>query len=107
MNVPVGYEPLAAVLADALAQASRGKGKERHAGEGQPFADQPIMVMARELGLGFALGQAAKKDDERRRLPYAAARAELLGGIVYLASAVIALDEFSAQVEGDARGPGL
>ncbi len=46
-----GYEPLAKVLAEALEQASLGKGKRCHA-HGKPFLQQPIMAGGRECGAG-------------------------------------------------------
>lgn len=84
-----GYEPLRAVLAEALDQASEGKGKERHA-DGKPFLEQPIMDLGRKYGAGFLCGQADKRvreafnceDDER-------AIRDILGAINYLAAAVI------------------
>lgn len=86
-----GYEPLAAILSQALDQAQNGKGHERHA-QGQPFDQQPMQKLIDLYGPGFALGQAAKKSQESQRLKYEPARAELLGAINYLAGAVIALD---------------
>lgn len=90
------YTRLAAVLQAAYDQAARGKGKERHASNGQPFEDQPMSAINRGLGSidGF-LYQAAKKAHEARRLPYGRAQAELLGAINYLAGAVIALDTWA------------
>lgn len=92
-----GYESLADVLSRAYEQASEGKGKERHASEGQAFEDQPMMAINQSLGSidGF-LFQAAKKAQEARRLPAGRAQAELLGAINYLAGAVIALDSWAA-----------
>jgi hypothetical protein len=91
------YTRLADVLKAAYSQASRGKGKERHASDGLPFQDQPMSAINRGLGSidGF-LYQAAKKAQEARRLPYGRAQAELLGAINYLAGAVIALDTWAA-----------
>lgn len=89
-NAP-GYEPLAAVLQRAYEQAAGGKGKERHA-QGQPFLEQPMQELISLYGLGFALGQAGKKAQESQRLPRDKAVHELLGAIVYLAGAVIALE---------------
>lgn len=90
-----GYEPLAAVLAAAVDQAARGKGRERHAGQGQDFEGQPMLAITRMVGLGFPLGQAQKKAQEAARLAAGgdarAAEAELLGAIVFLAGAVLAL----------------
>lgn len=93
-----GYEPLAAVLHEAFAQAAHGKGKERHA-DAKPFDAQPMQDLIRLYGGGFALGQAAKKAQESQRLPYERARAELLGAIVYTAGAIIALDRENARTQ--------
>lgn len=84
-----GYEPLAAVLKEALDQAQAGKGKRCHA-NGKPFIDQPIMTGAREAGMGGLVFQARKKileamncsDDER-------AIADMLGAINYVAAMVL------------------
>lgn len=84
-----GYEPLAAVLQEALDQAQLGKGKRCHA-NGKPFLKQPIMTGGRECGPGGLAFQARKKilealncsDDER-------AIADLLGAINYTAAMVI------------------
>lgn len=93
MNVPTGYEPLAAVLAEALEQAAHGKGRERHAQGETPFDRQPICEIARMVGPGFNVGQAMKKGQEALRLPPGRDVAELLGAINYLAGAVIVLRE--------------
>jgi hypothetical protein len=92
-----GYEKLADVLSRAYEQAAAGKGKERHASEGQAFEDQPMNAINQALGSidGF-LFQAAKKAQESRRLPNGRAQAELLGAINYLAGAVIALDSWAS-----------
>lgn len=91
-----GYEPLLAVLMEALNQASEGKGKERHAND-LPFVEQPIMQICRMVGPGFATGQAMKKLQEAmgmlRRGSRVSAEAELLGAIVYTAAAIIAIRE--------------
>lgn len=96
METP-GYEALADVLVRAFKQASEGKGKERHAGEGVPFERQPMSTINIEQGSidGF-LYQARKKALEAKRLPDGRAQAELLGAINYLAGAVIALDTWAA-----------
>lgn len=97
---PEGYAPLAAVLDGALMQAARGKGAERH-GNGLPFMDQPMLAITRMVGLGFPLGQCIKKSQEARGMAQRgdrdAARRELLGAIVYIAGAVLALDAEDAQ----------
>ena len=90
IDIPEGYESLGLALGEAVAQASRGKGADRHAEKGEPFSDQLIMSIPKRLGPGgecFCLGQALKKICESRRLAPAPARAELLGAINYLAAA--------------------
>lgn len=93
-----GYESLALVLQRAFIQAALGKGKERHAKD-LPFDQQPMQQLIGLYGVGFALGQAAKKAQESQRLPHDRAVAELLGAINYLAGAVIALDNASLETE--------
>ena len=90
IDIPEGYESLGLALGEAVAQASRGKGADRHAEKGEPFSDQLIMSIPKRLGPGgecFCLGQALKKICESRRLPPDRARAELLGAINYIAAA--------------------
>lgn len=94
-----GYESLAAILDDALAHAQTGKGSIRHA-SGEPFVEQPIVFLNEHLGSNHgAIFQAQKKSRESTRLPYAMARAELLGAINYLAAAVLVLDRAQVVVE--------
>ena len=83
------YASLQQVLHEALLQASEGKGKERHAGDGEHFESQPICEIAKRVGLGFLLGQAVKKIYESGRLPDPQGVHELLGAINYLAAAII------------------
>jgi hypothetical protein len=92
-----GYERLAHVLQRAYNQAAIGKGKERHA-TNDPFHEQVMQIGARKFGVGSLLFQAFKKSEESQRLPTDRAVAELLGSIVYLAGAVIAL-EATAEVK--------
>lgn len=87
------YATLRAVLDRALAQASGGKGRERHAVEGEPFERQQICEVTRRLGHGFSRGQAVKKIYEAQRLPRERAVAELLGAINYIAASIIVLEE--------------
>lgn len=90
IDIPEGYEALGLALGEAVAQASRGKGADRHAESGEKFSDQLIMSIPKRLGPGgecFCLGQALKKICESRRLPPDRARAELLGAINYIAAA--------------------
>ncbi|MEY2686425.1 MAG: hypothetical protein RL375_623, partial [Pseudomonadota bacterium] len=95
-----GYESLADVLERAYEQAAAGKGAERH-GQGLSFDEQPMQQLIRLYGIGFALGQAAKKAQEAQRLPTVERQvAELLGAINYLAGAVIALERGGAEEDG-------
>lgn len=87
-----GYERLASALRGAYRQAAFGKGKERHA-NAKPFHEQPMQDLIRLSGVGFATGQAAKKSSEALGFSdLDKAIAEMYGGIVYLAGAVIALE---------------
>ena len=99
LEVQPGYEPLYQTLHEAAFQASRGKGEERLAG-GKAFVDQPIFTIAREHGLAFLTGQAAKKLGEAHTLLsiFGEKRAitELYGAIVYTAAAIILLKEQEA-----------
>ena len=93
-----GYEPLARVLALAYDQSAKGKGKERHA-NARPFDKQPIMEIGRMLGsvCDGEMYQIIKKVQEasnmvaRGNAP--AAKAELLGAIVYSAAAYLLIEE--------------
>jgi len=88
-----GYQPLMKVLEQALDRAQLGKGQQRHA-DGKPFDQQLICWVPRKVGLGFNLGQVIKKVCEIGRLAtYEAQIAELLDCIVYLAAAIIILQE--------------
>ncbi len=82
------YDALWTVLMESWEQAAFGKGKERHA-SGELFTEQPICQISREVGIGFALGQAQKKIIESQRLDTEAGVRELLGAINYIAAAVI------------------
>ncbi len=93
-----GYEPLARVLGLAYDQSAKGKGKERHANE-NPFLKQPIMEIGRMLG-STADGefyQVIKKVQEASNMVArgnaSAAKAELLGAIVYSAAAYLLIEE--------------
>lgn len=86
-----GYESLANVLDRAYRQAAYGKGKERHANN-RPFDQQPMQDIIRLHGVGFATGQASKKASEALGLQPGHDVAELLGAIVYIAGAIIALE---------------
>ena len=82
-------DSLSLVFEAAYEQATCGKGLQRHGQPGQPFEDQPVMLITKQLGLGFPLGQAVKKILESQRLNYPSAINELLGAMVYLAAAVL------------------
>lgn len=86
------YTRLMAVLYKALLQAQSGKGKERHA-NGEPFEDQPIVWINKQLGSEHgAVFQACKKAMESARLEGDAKIREILGAINYLAAAVILIE---------------
>lgn len=91
------YTSLRAILDAAYAHAATGKGRERHARD-LPFDKQPMMTTARQVGVGFTLGQAIKKAGESagmiERGQYDAAEAECLGAINYLAGAVLWMREW-------------
>ena len=94
-----GYAILRDVFANAVEQASGGKGKERHA-NGSPFVDQPILAITRLLTghpCGALAFQAIKKTIEAGRLVELkgtdAAVAELRGAMNYIAAMVIYLEE--------------
>ena len=95
MNDP-NYIALETALRAAYAQASDGKGRERHA-NGKPFDQQPIMEIGRMVGAGYQIGQAMKKGQEAMgmaaRGQHDRARAELLGAINYMAAAWLLLGE--------------
>lgn len=90
------YASLRRVLDAAFAQSAEGKGKARH-GNGLDFDQQPIMKICRMVGAGYPVGQAMKKGQEAigmaRRGEHDAAKAELLGVIVYAAAAYLLLEE--------------
>ena len=88
------YESLDNVLSRAFMQAAHGKGADRH-GQDLPFHEQPMQQLIKLYGLGFALGQAGKKMQEAQRMDTEKAVHELLGAIVYIAGAVIALEATS------------
>jgi hypothetical protein len=91
------YRRLEEVLADALSQASEGKGKERHATD-EPFEEQKICVINRWIAdspVAGALFQAVKKTIESSRLSGERAINELRGAINYLAAAIILLEEIT------------
>jgi hypothetical protein len=95
------YAALASVFDRALEQAAEGKGKERHANEGERFEEQQIVQIGRWLGTDhFQIGQAVKKAIESTRLPTDRAVRDLLGAMVYLAAAVVLIEERDARKGG-------
>ena len=107
INVPSEYISLGLVMQSALEQASKGKGRERHASEGEAYEDQIICEVARRVGLGYPLGQAVKKIYESQRIGGEKGVAELLGALNYIAAAVIVMREgleTAPKAEGNAKG---
>lgn len=100
INVEPAYRRLYDTLAAAFLQAQEGKGKDRHA-SGDAFCDQPIMSIQKHLGKGFALGQAVKKVWESERLEQDHAITELRGAIVYIAAAIMHIENGKAQTALD------
>lgn len=101
-NVPDGYRILKDILDEALDQASRGKGKARHAEGVEAFEDQQICEIPRRVGVGFNLGQAVKKCYESKRLAEKDVErgvAELLGAINYIAGAIIVMRDNERNVK--------
>lgn len=101
-----GYEDLLEAFAGAYHQATGGKGAERHANN-RPFKEQPIFNIARDHGLAFLTGQAAKKLGEAHTLlelrGHDAAIKEIYGAIVYAAAATIYLKERTPDPAADIR----
>lgn len=99
------YAALRSVLDEAFLQSAEGKGNARHAND-KPFGKQPILEIGRMVGPGFAAGQIMKKAQEAigmaARGETEAAANELLGAIVYAASAVVLVREKPVAVEADA-----
>jgi hypothetical protein len=92
-----GYDSLRAILAQAVEQASGGKGTERHS-NGQPFDQQPICQGGRRFGIAGLVYQCWKKSHEVPVLlamddGKARAVRELLGVINYAAAAILVLQE--------------
>lgn len=87
------YAALREVLDMALDQASAGKGKERHAPNGERFEDQRMLSISRLLVSEYGMAyQVCKKVSEGLILPTTERKvAELLGAINYIAGIVIYL----------------
>lgn len=86
-----GYKSLADIFRRAFDQAAHGKGKERHASD-VPFEKQSMQTICGQVGVSHATGQAIKKTVESAGLPHDQKVAELLGAMVYLAGAVLFLE---------------
>lgn len=101
--------PLYPVLMAAIEQCMHGKG-ERHGGAAVPFLDQPMFHYIKMHGRGFATGQAAKKLEEAASTRTGTAfEVEVLGAIVYAASAILAertgIENLKAEISSDLRTP--
>ena len=84
------YVQLKAVLDSAYAQASTGKGKERHA-DNKPFHAQPMQLISKMIdsaeGMRF---QVMKKVNEAKGMnTFEQKERELLGAINYIAGIII------------------
>ena len=90
-SIDENYLVLHRVLHDALDQAASGKGKDRHA-MGEPFEEQLMCLLARQLGPQGPAFQVCKKVVEACRLPYPANVLEVLGAINYAAGMVIEME---------------
>jgi hypothetical protein len=115
-DMPAGYGALGDVFAAVTNRVAAGKGLERHAtefltGEVVPFQFQPLLSICRMVGLGYPLGQAAKKGQEAVSLAAAGdaegARDELLDAIAYLAGGVLAVEEIMRSEDRKAVGLAL
>ena len=101
-SIDENYLVLHRVLHDALDQAASGKGKDRHA-MGEPFEEQLMCLLARQLGPQGPAFQVCKKVVEACRLPYPANVREVLGAINYAAGMVIEME----RKENDGSGSPL
>lgn len=88
--------PLDYVFDEAVEQAARGKGEERH-GRGKDFLEQPWVELTDQFGTGGLFWQAGKKLREAQHLKAAARRRELLGAINYIAMALVYDDHLADQ----------
>ena len=89
-----GYQSLYAVLCEALDQAQKGKGAERHnLGGDLPFERQRMQQISEMIGSADGMiYQVCKKVTEGVKLPTLDRQvAELLGAINYLAGTIIFL----------------
>lgn len=99
-----GYEALQKVFVEAFKQAAVGKGKVRHAND-KAFTEQPILSIARMVGVGGTTFQVMKKAQEAASMHQkgdsTAAVAELYGVMVYAATTVIYIQENMADAVTD------
>ncbi len=97
IEVKPEYESLYRVYRAALTQAQDGKGKERHAHDGETFDEQQIIKIGEWLGsTHYEIGQAVKKSIESTRLPTPERQIkELLGAMNFLAAAVRIIERAS------------
>lgn len=73
---------------DVLTQVTKGKG-QRHGGDTVPFLEQPWLHLAETFGVGFLLGQAAKKLQEAESVKEGQGYiSEVIGAIVYTCMAL-------------------
>ena len=98
-SIDENYLVLHRVLHDALDQAASGKGKDRHA-MGEPFEEQLMCLLARQLGPQGPAFQVCKKVVEACRLPYPAHVREVLGAINYAAGMVIEMERKANEGSG-------
>jgi len=93
------YEYLKDILNKAYDRAAKGKGAERH-GNDLCFEDQPMQTISELIGTNHGcLFQAVKKIQESTRLGDRNAINELLDAIVYLAGAIIYIEQVSITLE--------
>lgn len=102
-KTPGPYDELARILNEAFAQASTGKGRQRHAHSPvglRPWHEQPILANARQVGPAGPAMQTMKKSQEAiamaSRGDYDSAIAEFYGAIVYAAATIKVLEEMKA-----------
>lgn len=99
-----GYNELQDIFQLALRRAAIGKGKIRHAEEGQLFEQQQICNDLRGTDKSAAVFQIRKKAREVLRIPKKIDKInELLDIMVYAAAAVIVLEEEITKIDSRRR----
>jgi len=113
IEYPLGYEPVFEALRDAMQRCSNGKGNERHATDGEPFALQSMLTDARLMNSPDGMvSQIRKKALESRSLDPEDARMEALdiivygAGLAYWYSRMAAGDDPRADREQERLDPG-